>query len=338
MSRLRGDQSGLTVIELAVASFIALVVLGATLSVFEAMQREHVLNRDMNDAQQQARQGVDRLARQLRNLASPGDSITGSASTTQLPRSVERDLPFDLIFKEIDAGPATAPATNPANVRRVRYCLQTSGAVGATGRIASPRRAVLWMQTQSTSAALPALPADPPADPACPGATGGAGNWTTSRIVGDYLTNANAAAPRPLFRYSDDESEITATDGPSRERITRVEADVYVDPKPASRPGEALITTSVVLRNQNRPPSASFTLTNLNPVTCAIQLNGSASEDPENKRLTYRWFDAGVLLPATDDRVVVQASLAPGTHTLTLRVEDPAGLFSVSDPQTYVCS
>jgi hypothetical protein len=337
VSRLR-EESGLTVIELAVASLIALVVLGATLTVFEAMQTDHVLTTNMNDSQQQARQAVDRLSRHLRNLASPADSITGSASTTQLPRSVERDLAFDLIFKDIDDGPASAPATNPANVRRVRYCLQTSGAIGTTGQTASPQRGVLWMQTQTTSAGLPTLPADPPSDVACPGGTGGAGNWTSSRIVADYLTNADAATPRPLFRYSDDDSEITATDGPSRERITRIEADVYVDPQPTRRPREALITTSVVLRNQNRPPSAGFTLTNLNPLTCSIQLNGSASEDPENKQLTYRWFDNGIAMPATDDRVIVQASLARGSHTLTLRVEDPAGLFAEAEPQTYTCA
>jgi hypothetical protein len=336
MSRLR-DESGITVVELAVAAFISLVVFGATLTVFEAMQREQQLTRAMNDAQQQARQGADRLARHLRNLASPADSLTGSPTASQLPRSVEQALPFDLIFKDIADGPVTAPATNPANVRRVRYCVQTSGPIGTTGRIASPQRGVLWMQTQTTGAGMATLPASPPSDAACPGPTG-AGNWATSRIVADYLTNADAATARPLFRYSDDEGEVTGTDGPARERITRVEASLYVDPQPASRPKEAVITTSVVLRNQNRPPSATFTLTNLSSVTCSIQLNGSASEDPEAKRLGFTWFDNGVPVPGTDDRVVVQTSLAKGSHALTLRVEDPAGLYAISDPQVYTCA
>ncbi|MBA3407410.1 MAG: prepilin-type N-terminal cleavage/methylation domain-containing protein, partial [Solirubrobacterales bacterium] len=81
------DQSGFTVIELAVAASISLVILGATMTLLVSMMKGRQVTARHNDAQQQARQGVDRLARQLRNLASPADVIT---TTTIQPKSVDR--------------------------------------------------------------------------------------------------------------------------------------------------------------------------------------------------------------------------------------------------------
>jgi prepilin-type N-terminal cleavage/methylation domain-containing protein len=328
MSRLRSEQAGFTLIELMVAEAISLVILSATMTVFTVMYRERAASERVEDAQRLARQGVDRMSRQLRNLASPADFIT--AATSAQPKAVDRDLPFDLIFKDIDETSVTAPVTNPANVRRVRYCLQTSGTITGTGAAASASRGVLWQQVQRTSSSLPVLPAAPPAATACPGS-----GWDSARLVADYLTNANAASPRALFRYSSDTTEVTGTDAAARALITRVETNVFVDPDPTRRPVEKSLVTSVVLRNQNRAPVALFTKTAVG--TCSVQLNGSASEDPENKRLTYRWFDNGVAMAGLEDRVVVQKALTPGTHVITLQVSDPAGLTDTSDPQSVTC-
>ena len=103
------------------------------------------LTERQNDVEPAARQATDRLARQLRNLASPADVITTSTSTQ--PKSVDRNLPYDLVFKDVDDGAPRRPTLNRANVRRVRYCLQTSSHLG--GGFASPTRGVLWMQTQT---------------------------------------------------------------------------------------------------------------------------------------------------------------------------------------------
>jgi type II secretory pathway component PulJ len=315
---LRRDQAGLTVIELAVAAAISLVVLGGSMTVLISMMRGRTATERHSDAQQQARQGMDRLARQLRNLASPADVITNSA--TIKPKSVDRNLPFDLVFKDVDEGPMTS-ASNPANVRRVRYCLQTSGAIPGGGT-ASNQRAALWMQTQRTSLTMGILPTAPPPATACPGA-----GWDDQTLIADHLTNAQTAPARSLFRYSSATGQIAATDDLSREQIIRVESDLYVDPDPVQRPVEAHLTSSVVLRNQNRAPSAFFSWIVTNPVTCALQLNGSGSEDPENKRLTYTWYRDGVLLPENlQNRVLVQLTVPAGTHQYKLEVKDPAGL------------
>lgn len=328
MTRAR-EEAGLTLIELAVASFISLVILGATLTAFSALVARSTDVERQTEVETQARQGVDRLARQLRNLASPADVITAVTTSTQ-PKSVDRNLPYDVIFKDIDdtRPPGTA---NSANVRRVRYCLQTAGAVPGTGFSASPTRGVLWMQTQTWTTALP------PAMPAttdCPG-TG----WTTQRIAADHVNNTAATPERAVFRYTGDSGLVTDTSDEARETISRIETSLILDEDPLKHPRATQLTSSVVLRNQNRAPIARFTFTLLNPLvtpsTCGVQLNGSASEDPESKPLEYKWSVDGVHDPA-DTGVVIQKVLPKGSHAYTLDVYDRANLQGTVT-ETHTC-
>ena len=321
MTRLR-DESGLTLVELLVASLVSLIVLGATLTVLTSMMSLNVVVERQSEYETQARQGADRLSRQLRNLASPADIVTNIAASTQ-PKSVDRNLATDLVFKDIgDVRPQSS--ANSANVRRVRYCVQTSGQVPGAGFSASPTRGVLWAQHQTwTTGAPPAVPADT----ACPG-TG----WTSQRIVADHLVGTAAS---PVFRYSGDTGVVTGTTDADREQIARVETTLLVDVDPTRGPGAASLKTAVVLRNQNRAPIAAFTYTLLNPVGCSVQLNGSASEDPESKPLQYEWYIDGAQQPETG--VVVQKAVASGTHSYQLRVYDRARLLGTSPPETHTC-
>jgi len=321
MTRLR-DESGLTLVELLVASLVSLIVLGATLTVLTSMMSLNVVVERQSEYETQARQGADRLSRQLRNLASPADIVTNIAASTQ-PKSVDRNLATDLVFKDVgDVRPQSS--ANSANVRRVRYCVQTSGQVPGAGFSASPTRGVLWAQHQTwTTAAPPAVPGDT----ACPG-TG----WTSQRIVADHLVGTAAI---PVFRYSGDTGIVTGTTDADRERIARVETTLLVDVDPTRAPGAASLKTAVVLRNQNRAPIAAFTYTLLNPVGCSVQLNGSASEDPESNPLQYEWYIDGVQQLETG--VVVQKAVASGTHSYQLRVYDRARLLGSSPPETHTC-
>ena len=321
MTRLR-DESGLTLVELLVASLVSLIVLGATLTVLTSMMSLNVVVERQSEYETQARQGADRLSRQLRNLASPADIVTNIAASTQ-PKSVDRNLATDLVFKDVgDVRPQSS--ANSANVRRVRYCVQTSGQVPGAGFSASPTRGVLWAQHQTwTTAAPPAVPGDT----ACPG-TG----WTSQRIVADHLVGTAAI---PVFRYSGDTGIVTGTTDADRERIARVETTLRVDVDPTRAPGAASLKTAVVLRNQNRAPIAAFTYTLLNPVGCSVQLNGSASEDPESNPLQYEWYIDGVQQLETG--VVVQKAVASGTHSYQLRVYDRARLLGSSPPETHTC-
>jgi prepilin-type N-terminal cleavage/methylation domain-containing protein len=323
------DESGFTLVEVLIASVLSLIILGVTLTAFTGLVRTSKYMERQTEGETMARQGADRLARQLRNLASPADVITNVAVSTQ-PKSVDRNLPYDLIFKDIDEV-RPAGSSNSANVRRVRYCLQTSGVVPGAGFSASPSRGVLWAQTQTWTGALP--PAMPAAAE-CPGP-----GWTTQRIVADHLTNAAVAPARSVFRYSGDSGLVTDTSDAARETISRVETTLIVDADPTKRPAATQLTTSVILRNQNRAPIAAFTYTLLNPLlsptTCSVQLNGSASEDPESKPLEYEWVIDDTA--QTENGVVVQLTLPKGTHTFQLRVYDRAHLQGTSITETHTC-
>jgi prepilin-type N-terminal cleavage/methylation domain-containing protein len=319
------DESGFTLVEVLVASLISLVILGVTLTAFTGLVRQSKYMERQTEGETMARQGADRLARQLRNLASPADIITNVAASTQ-PKSVDRNLPNDLVFKDI-ADVQPAGSANSANVRRVRYCLQTSGVVPGAGFTASPTRGVLWQQTQTWTTALPP---GMPAAVECPGA-----GWTTQRIMADYITNASTDPVRSVFRYSGDAGLVTDTSDAARETISRVESTLVVDADPTKRPQATQLTTSVILRNQNRAPIARFTYTLLNPTTCTVQLNGSASEDPESKPLDYEWYIDGV--KQVEPGVVVQKALTPGTHSFYLVVYDRAHLRGTSVTETHTC-
>ena len=311
MSRLR-DQAGMSLVEVMVSALLALVILGATLVVIDTTWRNDRRARIVNDQQQAVRISLERMARQLRNLASP-TALTTPGGT--LPRSVERNLPNDLIFQEIgDTKPAGS--LNSANVRRVRYCLDAT----------DPADGKLWMQTQSwATAAAPAMPADTQ----CPGSGWDAGK---NQAVAQNLTNVLPAPPRAVFTYSGDTGIITATDSNSRADINRVGAHLYLRAPVKNPPVESELMTSVFLRNQNREPQSRFTVTVLNPVTRTIQLNGSASQDPEGRPLKYVWNIDGADHPT--EGVLVQISLPAGPHTIYLKAFDPAGLEGDAPTQT----
>ena len=84
----------------------------------------------------------------------------------------------------------------------------------------------------------------------------------------------------------------------------------------------------------------------LNPTTRTIQLNGSASQDPEGRPLEYVWNIDGVDHPTKG--ILVQLDPAeqagqPDTYTIYLKANDPAGLEGTlpdpaGDTVNYSCS
>jgi type II secretory pathway component PulJ len=121
IARLR-DERGMTLVELLIGMIISLVVFGATLSVAVAMNNGAKRNADHNEAQDTARTYIDRLARQLRNLASP--SIFTDDYQAQ-PYAVDSAGPYDLVFRVVD-DKRPGGSLNHANVKRVRYCLNST--------------------------------------------------------------------------------------------------------------------------------------------------------------------------------------------------------------------
>jgi type II secretory pathway pseudopilin PulG len=154
----------MTLVELLVAAALLVVVLTATVRPLNAYERTASQNRAQNDAQARARGTLDRMARELRNVA----------GSTQF---IEKASASDLVFQTID--PLSAPSgTNSTNVERVRYCLNTS-------------TQLLWRQTDTwTTATPPALPSTT----ACPSSA-----WITQAISADQVTNGS----RAVFTYND---------------------------------------------------------------------------------------------------------------------------------------
>ncbi len=259
--RLR-DEDGFTMVELLTAMAMSLVVLSATLVTFNTFLTNDATARQVNDAQDQARNAVDRVARQLRNLANP----TGEESTT-----IDVAGGYDLVFQTSD----------PAK-RRVRYCL--APAPGGAGER-------LWFQTTTATTSLTtAMTAT------CPGS-----GWASESSVAEHLVNRIAGADRRVFTYGCSNAtppgQSCTASSAVYEQVLSARVDLHLDVNGAERrPAATRLATAVYLRNQNERPTAAFTNTALAPLT--LLFNGSGSQDPEGRTLRYQWFKGTAALPA----------------------------------------
>jgi type II secretory pathway pseudopilin PulG len=305
-------QAGFTMIEVLLAMILSMLVLGVTVTAFTGMMDDDRAVTEHNEAQETARIAMDRMARELRNLASPTVLTT---ITENRPRAVERADAFDLIARIVDDNPVPAGSSNSSNLMRVRYCLNA----------ADPQNATIWYQTQRwTSATPPAVPESG----SCPSAA-----WGNQRGIATNVTNViDPDAQRALFTY----------DSTDLDKVTRVHSDVYVDPTPTERPVEARVSSGVLLRNQNQYPVAGFTMTVIGTsgTSKIVRLDGSTSVDPESQGLKYCWWvnpptpipvckpeDATWVKPASyRDQGVVASVTLNTTSRVVLTVEDPAGL------------
>jgi hypothetical protein len=285
-ARLESERGEVGLIQLLVAMSLFAMILGATLVTFQNFDALSRRNIDRSASQDSARTSIDRVVRDLRNLASP---------TIEQPRAVDRATDYDLVFQTVDSVGPNAGA-NASNVKRVRWCLDSS----------VPADEKLYIQEQRwTTLTTPAMPAAT----ACPG-TG----WTTTTVLAQNLTNRYNGASRPLFGFNS--GALT--------EINEIHVDVFSDLDPVRRPNETHLTSGVFLRNQNSSPIAAFTAA-VSGAT-AIVLNGSASYDPEGQQLKYVWVDNGVKIQNGEGITYTYAVTANSNHTIQLKVFDPAGL------------
>jgi prepilin-type N-terminal cleavage/methylation domain-containing protein len=312
IARLK-DERGMTLVELLVGMVISLIIFGATLTAAVAMNTSARRNIDHNEAQDQARTYMDRLARQLRNLASP--SIFTDDYQAQ-PYAVDSAGPYDLVFRVVD-DVRPGGSLNHANVKRVRYCLDATDA----------SRGVLYQQEQTWTDRASNEPPPMPSLSACGTTDGG---WTTTRVVTEHVVNRIGGQNRPMFVYNSADLQ----------RISQIHADLYIDPTPGAPPVETRLGSGVTLRNQNRVPVARMDIA---AAPGRLVLNGSASEDPEGMPLTYQWYlDPPTPLPdctatplppsCAGQGVVLDVPIAPATsHRIVLVVKDPAGLPALAE-------
>jgi prepilin-type N-terminal cleavage/methylation domain-containing protein len=296
MTTPRG-QEGFSLIELLMAMAIVTVVVMATISAFVAFHKNERVNRLTNESQDEARLTLERLSSQLRNLASPTDNV---------PESVEKADPYELVFLTVDAVKPVGSA-NARNIKRVRYCLGPA-AGGVTPLI---------RQQQTWQVQLP-----PPGYSTATCDESGTGGWENTQVVANDVVNTTQATPVPIFKYTPGPATLSA--------ITAIRADIVVDVNPDKTPAAATLGTGIFLRNQNRKPVASCTTPIYTGTGQQVALNGSGSEDPEGFSIKeYHWFLDGSTTPMTDVKGVVGVwNGTPGTHSFELEVVDQGTLKS----------
>lgn len=302
MRRALAEERGFTLVEVLTASVLMIVVLGATLSAFNAFELNSERNQRQNDAQDQARQAMGSLAKELRNLASP---------TNERPKALERAEPADVVFLSVAPVRPTG-SFNERNTRRVRFCLK-------------PTSRELWRQEQNwTGATTP----DVSSDAACPGE-----GWTSERVVAQGVVNED----RPVFSYNAGElTSITevaaklfvdANPGTSPKETT-LDSAVFLrnqNRAPAARFSADLNGTTIVLNgSQSTDPEGK-----------ALEYYWYDEAVTTNECPTIPEDVSGTGCVGTGI-ILSYGPLPPGSRKLHLVVSDPAGLASTAETQT-VC-
>jgi prepilin-type N-terminal cleavage/methylation domain-containing protein len=300
--RRAAREQGFTLIEVLVTIALAMVVFGATLTALDVFQTNNQNDLRRNEAQDNARNAIDRLARDMRNVAAP-------KSVVELPGALERAEPYSIVFQTIDARAPEASSENATNAMRVRYCLNDT----------EPANEKLWRQEMRwTSKEAPEVPGES-TEATCPGKETGSG-WKGNSVLASFVTNRIGGQNRALFTYGPKGWSETA-------QITTVEPTLYLDVLPGKRPGETRLTSTISLRNANRQPTASFTITEVNG---HLLLNASASTDPDGLALSYKWSEGSkegeVVLSSTAQQYETPLLISKSTHTFWLKVSDPGGL------------
>ena len=293
MSRLR-NEGGWTLIELLVTMSLMGLVFTATLTLFVGFHRNERVNRLQNESQDQTRQTVERLTRQLRNLASPIDND---------PNAVEVAQDNDFVFQTVDPL-KPGGSLNDRNIKRVRYCLSPSAAGSEK----------LWSQTQTWTSPNP--PPVRPSTASCPDS-----DWGNQTVVTQDLVNREKS--EPVFGYSPSAADVRA--------IRAVQTSFWTDVNPGKSPAATRLSSGVFLRNQNRAPVASCTATYAG--NNQVVLNGSGSEDPEGRAISqYEWLKNGVAFSPPLKGVVARwTATSSGTYTFSLKVAVFGGLTATTD-------
>jgi type II secretory pathway pseudopilin PulG len=214
------SEAGFTLVELLVATTMALVVFAVTLSTLAVFNDTSLTLTHQNDSQNQARLGIDQIVSQLRNVA--------SSSTP--PSFVQRATPDDLVFQTISVAYRATTAV------RVRYCVPN---------LAGPATEPLIFQTQPVTATLWSAAQ-------CPDTSGGS---SSSILIGN-VTNAHRGMG--VFTYDGGAGSLGATPNDPT-AIRSVGINLFVNPKPGIASSEYELQSSALLRNAQSAPTAAFT-------------------------------------------------------------------------------
>ena len=299
------NERGFTLIELMIAMTMSLIVFGLIGTSLVAYQKNSARTTRGNDSQDQARIAVDRIVRELRNVA----------SSRATPTLIESAGPYNLVFQTIGRNPPASGSANSTATQRVRYCLPADPAPGTASN------EVLIVQTQTwTTATAPANPWT--STSACPSTPGGP--VTTARLA-ESVTNRYAGADRAAFTF----------DSTTLSQITSVGVNLFVDGDVDQSPEEIQLRSAAFIRNQNQPPVASFTAS---PTGAGhVLLNAGASSDPDNQQITFKWYRvSGTTRTPIGTSGLLDWAPGAGTYSVELEVTDSGGLVSTQTKSVVV--
>jgi type II secretory pathway component PulJ len=304
MSRV-GAEEGFTLMELLIGMVITVLLFSAVLTALDIFMHQSQVDQTRNEVQDNARTAIDRLSRQLRNVASASATTAGA---------LEVAGPYDIVFQTVTSSPIFG-GQNGVNQERVRYCLDDS----------TPSNETLWTQTQTwTSAAPPTVPSTG----SCPAAIS-SGGWQTRTKLVTNVTNQINNQSRVVFTYAPLGSTTPA-------QINFVDVNLFLNQNPNNPPGETNLQSGIYLRNSFAAPIARFTVTQPGG---QIALDATASSDPNGQALSYQWsVDGHQVFGATGQQWVAgtagTTAFAHGSvHTFTLTVTSTAG-FTATATQT----
>jgi Tfp pilus assembly protein PilW len=288
LARLRSEQ-GIGMTELLVAITLSVVVFGAAVSAFSGLLRTQKQTDRRGEAQDTARNAIDRMARHLRSAAST--ETVGS-------QPIEQNSSYDLVYLEPYAGASLT--NNPRGLRHVRYCLKAT----------TLSNEELWYQTVPYDSATQATP---PSTSSCPSSS-----WPNQTRVAKNLVNQYVSPAKPLFTARLDGSNVTD-----------VAVRAVVDTDPGSGVQATELASSVTMRNLNHTPTATVTCRAQNghaicDASASSDLDGqNLTFQWKYTPGTGTWI-AGQTAYSFD-----QAGLSSGTtYTITVRVTDSLGAYN----------
>jgi type II secretory pathway pseudopilin PulG len=241
--KLLRDEGGFALTELLVAIVLMGVLLGTSLTVFQAFSNQSRRVDSQTQAQNNARRAIDRMVVQLRS-ATAGNQTGG--------QPVEKATANDLVF--LVPTRSASLTGNARGVTHARYCLDTSTSTNG----------VLWMQTAPYDTMSNSTP---PSTTACPGAA-----WPNQQRIADHLVNQLQSPAVSLF--------TTRTD--SSGNVTDITVRAFVDANTSTDPRATDLQSSVTLRNLNRQPTAAVSCQALSNGHAICDASSSIDPDGEN--------------------------------------------------------
>jgi len=305
---LSGER-GLTLIEMLVAMTISVIVLTSALLILQVFMRDSNTDTIRDQSQENARQLIDRLSRELRNAATPVNNASPSTVAAGLLEKATND---DIVFETVAAG-GSPPSGDVTNEMQVRYCLGASS--------------TLWRQSTAASSTYTAVPDTT----SCPSTSTA---WTTTSAGAPCCVElAGVTNTGPVFQYG-------PTGWKTIDQIKQVGIDLYVDASPGSAPGPTELTSAIYLRNELSDPVADTAPASQIKQQSGtyIQLNASPSYDPNGQALSYQWYTGSACpasgTPFSTSQQPTAGPYASGTQlSFLLVVTDTAGL-SACLPET----